>query len=351
LASGAIASDTLVVVAYGAFNVSNTYTQAQADARYPLNSIDLSAGKNKVINGDFGIWQRGTSFTITSALAVYSADRHNGYYNPVGGTIVASQQTFTPGTAPVAGYEGQYYLRHVSTSLGGGAFYDIARQYVEDVRTFAGQTVTLSFWVRANTATSGNIYLSQNFGSGGSAGTDTLFGSPSITTSWTRISVTGTMPSIAGKTIGTNSYMNPFMRVGGNNTIEIWGVQLEAGSVATAFQTASGSVGGELALCQRYFWLFNGTGSDFGLVSCYSTVSSYAYILLPVQMRAAPSFTSTLSSAIIYTAGVARTVSSFTFSNSNLNGAEIQVNATPLVPGDVGHLGAGSSTMSFSAEL
>jgi hypothetical protein len=32
LASAAILSDTLVVVAYGAFNVANTYTQAQTNA-------------------------------------------------------------------------------------------------------------------------------------------------------------------------------------------------------------------------------------------------------------------------------------------------------------------------------
>jgi hypothetical protein len=67
LALPATASDTLVVVAYGAFNVADTYTQAQSDARYPLNTIDFSAGKNKIINGIFSVWQRGNSLTYTSS--------------------------------------------------------------------------------------------------------------------------------------------------------------------------------------------------------------------------------------------------------------------------------------------
>ena len=37
------------------------------------------------------------------------------------------------------------------------------------------------------------------------------------------------------------------------NTLDIWGVQAEISSVATAFQTATGTIQGELAACQRYY--------------------------------------------------------------------------------------------------
>ena len=39
----------------------------------------------------------------------------------------------------------------------------------------------------------------------------------------------------------------------GTNTIDFWGVQVEAGSIATPFQTATGTIQGELAAAQRYY--------------------------------------------------------------------------------------------------
>ena len=316
---------------------------------------DFAAGKNKIINGDFGIWQRGTSFTITSAGQTYSADRHAGFYNPVGGTIVASQQTFTPGTAPVAGYEGQYYLRHVSTSMGGGSYYDIGRQYVEDVRTFAGQTVTFSFWARANSTATTNIYFSQFFGSGGSAGTDTLVGFPTITTSWTRYTVTGTFPSISGKTIGTGSAAYPFIRVGGNNTIEIWGVQLEAGSVATAFQTATGTIQGELAACQRYYYrLGTGSGQPLGLCQGETTNIPLAVAVLPVTMRTAPTLDQATGTNyyLVRTANANNNFNSFTLESSSITAAVFYSTGT-IVSGAGGRFTTNnvSAYVGFSAEL
>jgi hypothetical protein len=297
LASAAIASDTLVVVAYGAFNVSNTYTQAQADARYPLNSIDFSAGKNKVINGDFGVWQRGTSSTVTGASFGYGTDRWPCYVT-AGSTVVLSQQAFTAGAAPVAGYESNFFLRFNRTVNGGSESY--LYQRIENVKTFAAQTVTYSFWAKASSAITfptGDIYLEQNFGTGGSAAVITSASgtSQTISTSWARYTFTLTVPSVSGKTIGTDSNLGVVFRFGssfGTFSFDIWGVQLEAGSVATAFQTASGSVGGELALCQRYYHRFNGGGSSDSLINSglgFSTTVAMFIFNLGTTMRTAPS--------------------------------------------------------------
>jgi hypothetical protein len=248
---------------------------------------DYAAGKNKIINGDFGIWQRGTSFT--SVNGNYSADR---FVSATNKTVTVSQQTFTAGTAPVAGYESTYFLRMAQSAS--GSFYALA-QRVEDVRVFAGQTVTLSFWAKANATVANKAGVIQNFGSGGSAEVANYSSSFNITTSWTRYTYTVTLASISGKTIGTNSYLGIQPILTENATahdIDIWGVQIEAGSVATAFQTATGTIQGELSAAQRYYYRQTiPTGAFAGMCAAgwvFSTTRATFAYHLPVPMRVAP---------------------------------------------------------------
>lgn len=215
----------------------------------------LSNGStNAIINGAFDIWQRGTSFT-NPGLFNYTADRFTVYNDGSGGTRTVSRQTFTPGTAPVAGYENAYFFRYAESSATSGATFNVIDQRIEDVRTLAGQTATFSFWAKADASRSLDVYFEQNFGSGGSTtvtGSTTSF---SLTTSWQRFSVVMSIPSISGKTIGTSSFLEIRFSLPKNviQTIDIWGIQLEAGSSATAFKRNSPSIQGELAACQRYY--------------------------------------------------------------------------------------------------
>jgi hypothetical protein len=205
------------------------------------------AGKNKVINGDFGIWQRGTTFSGIGSN-VYTADR---WCVESTGTCTVTQQSFTPGTAPVAGYEGQYFLRQQVTSA---SSVQGLNHRIEDIRTFANQTVTVSFWAKAAASTSLTFLVSQFFSGGQQDNLSTVL---TIGTSWQRYTVTGTIGSIAGFTLPNPNYLSLRFLVLTNTTytLDIWGVQMEQGSVATPFTTASNTVQGELALCQRYYQL------------------------------------------------------------------------------------------------
>ena len=249
------------------------------------SSVAYAAGKNKIINGDFGIWQRGTTFNAV-ANGTYTADRWQAGKDGTA-TINVSQQTFTPGTAPVAGYEGQYFLRFDVSAWTSSPVY--LTHKIEDVRTFAGQTVTVSFWAKANSSTTNDVLYLQDFGSGGSGA---VVSSSSITigTSWARYSVTFAIPSISGKTVGTSSSLVfQILRFSAAKTVDVWGVQVESGSTATAFQTATGTIQGELAACQRYYQLIaSGTSKvvSNGHYVSSSGIDSFNY--LPVEMRTTP---------------------------------------------------------------
>ena len=265
-------------------------------------SYGFTAGKNRIINGDFYWNQR--NFTSTTTNGDYGFDRFKMFNS--GGTTTYSAQTFTPGAAPVSGYEGKNFAQLVTASQSAAGDYAVFTQLIEDVRTLAGQTATISFWAKA---ASGSpkvaIELSQGFGSGGSADVNTYIGQVTLTTSWARYTITANVPSISGKTIGTGATQLALYlwisagstfnsRTGSlgiqNATFQFWGVQVEAGATATSFQTATGTIQGELAACQRYYWRA-GNGNVYGNYSsglAYSTTNAYSPVRLPVTMRTIP---------------------------------------------------------------
>jgi hypothetical protein len=269
-----------------------------------LDGAQFAAGKNKIINGDFGINQRSfTSVTSTN----FGFDRWT--VNMSDGTVTYSAQTFTTGAAPVAGYEGKNFARVVTTGQTLSTARTNFNQNIEDVRTLAGQTATVSFWAKAATGTPKiAIELNQSFGTGGSPSSSvtTYAGQVTLSTSWARYSVTIAVPSISGKTIGTNPdsilQLNLFVSAGSNlnartgslgiqsNTFDLWGVQVEAANTASNFQTATGTLQGELAACQRYYIRYAGsaTYSKYGIGYAYSTTAAVVQIPNPVTMRVVP---------------------------------------------------------------
>ena len=306
---------------------------------------DFAAGKNKIINGDFGIWQRGTSFTLATLPSYGAADRflywHNG---STAGTNTVSRETFTPGAAPVAGYESQFFQRVTTTTLGTSQTVFDSWQRVEDVRTFAGQSVTFSLWAKSSNSRNLTLEVAQNFGSGGSAQvTTTILSATATTSSWVRYSGTITMPSVSGKTIGANSYLNMTIRfstVVAGETYDIWGVQLEAGSVATAFQTASGSIAGELALAQRYYWRTNAATAyaPHGQGGFVSAVLVNINLVNPVPMRVAPTSLDSSNITIYTLADVNFAVTALTLTGAVKSALISRVGAT--VAGGTANTGA-----------
>lgn len=330
----------------------------------------FAAGKNKIINGDFGIWQRGTSFTPT--LDSFVCDRFRTYFEGSGTTRTVSRQTFTPGTAPVAGYESQYFLRYAQTvGPSAGIGNNLLMQNIEDVRTFAGQTVTFSFWAKASATTVlPLVYAYQYFGTGGSpsGNVQTTFASNvSVGTSWTRYSYTAAIPSISGKTIGTNNDGYISFRTqhplgsGDTFTIDYWGWQVEAGSVATAFQTATGTLQGELAACQRYFQVFGGNviTEQLGMGQAYSSTQALINCEFKTTMRTSPTFSIGTGGVVgdfrVYNAsGTELTLTGISSGNLNPDRSRIlAVVASGLVAGDATALISfvASGRLFFSAEL
>ena len=331
---------------------------------------DYAAGKNKIINGDFAINQRG--FTSTTSLNVFAFDRFDWGGAAFTSGLTISAQTFTPGAAPVAGYESTNYLRAVTLLVGAGATTQIyLRNRIVDVRTFAGQTMTVSFWAKANSGTPNlGVRLEQDFGSGGSSSVFTLVGAvTAISTSWARYSFTLAVPSISGKTVGAGSHLELrfYISAGasvsdvgavGNqdNTFDFWGFQAEQGSVATAFQTATGTLQGELGACQRYYQIL-GNGANAQPIGCgsyYTTTDVYCDIPLKVTMRTAPTltFSGGATGATVYVAGSVRTSTATATQVAQTDITQIKITTAADTAGRVGNCYINANaTLAFSSEL
>jgi hypothetical protein len=263
-----------------------------------LNTPSINSGpivgRNKIINGDFSIWQRGTTFTGTGYDQPV-ADRFFTTANGIG-SLTTSRQSFAVGSAPTAGYESQFFLRYSLAQTGSGGISNQIFTKVEDARTFAGQTVTFSFWAKASFAHTGNAFIDRWYGSGGSAvDYNVIIGnSINISTTWQRFTVTGTIPSISGKTIGTGSFLRVGITSPAYTTVDLdtWGWQLEVGNQATPFHTATPNQQTELAACQRYYYRIAKSGGSAGVGQVFYNGNSnagYGILNLPVTMRIPPS--------------------------------------------------------------
>jgi hypothetical protein len=369
---------------------SSLVKNGAADIRTLGDSIDTSlwnsgfgkAGGNKIINGDFSINQR--NFTSSTASG-YGFDRWVADISG-DGTATFSTQVFATGAAPVAGYEGTNFCRIVTTGQTSAAVNSRLGQRIENVRTFAGQTITVSFWAKAATGTpSIAVELQQNFGTGGSpsATVNTLIATPAklaITTSWARYSYTIAVPSISGKTVGTNNdshlIVGIYVSAGSNfnartgtlgiqsNTFDIWGVQAEYGAKMTPFQTASGgSPQAELAMCQRYYVRLGAANgvttaayATYGNGYTTSTTNASIAIPLPVPMRAIPYTIEFSTLAILSNVSTLLAASAVVFNSSNNSNtrAHVEVTVTGAVAASYQTLENNNSTsgyIGFSAEL
>lgn len=174
----------------------------------PVNPAPL-ANDNGFINGLFDLWTRGTSLTAGTGVR-YLADKWAS--NSVGSTIAPSQQAFALGQNTVPGNP-KFFHRSVVASVANAANFAFLEQPIDGqtsgingVASYAGQTVAHGFWAKADASKSIAVDLIQNFGTGGSPSTSVQgIGATKInlTTSWQFFTLTFSVPSISGKTLGT----------------------------------------------------------------------------------------------------------------------------------------------------
>ena len=274
-----------------------------------IENLGLATGalshRNMVINGAMQVAQRGTS----SSAGGYSAlDRF--FINLSGGSATFSQETVTVGDSVVG-----EFINFARLNVTTGNNYCMIRQRIEDVQSVPEGTITLSFYAKGTNPGGGVCYAqaSQRFGTGGSGDVDITAQTFTLTSSWQRFNFQFTIPSISGKTIGTGGTSFQFDIGQGEDTstdawqIDITGLQLEVGSVATPFEHRS--YGEELARCQRYYQVLAAGSSNaltlptafiYGGTNSYYAI--YNQILLPVQMRTNPTLTFSTSGGSMFAA-------------------------------------------------
>lgn len=290
----ASAADTPARLAVG----SNGETLvADSAATTGLRYSATPSASNPVLNSAMQVWQRGTTFTISSFT--YTADRWQAY-RAVAGYTVSRQTTSDTTNLPNI----QYALRGQRDNANTSVSEIYLAQSFESVNSipYAGKTVTLSFYARAGanwSPASGNLRVrlftgtgtDQNLLSSGFTGSATpIDNNVPLTTTWQRFTYSGALASTTTE-IGVYANAIPVGTAGAADYFEMTGVQIDVGSVALPFRTYAATIQGELAACQRYYYRWNADTTDAGWGNGFGISSTAAYIQfgLPVQMRVVPS--------------------------------------------------------------
>ena len=259
---------------------------------------NFSAGKNSVLNSDYSTWQRGTTFTSVANVG-YTADRWCIFTGSVSGRDVSRQATNDTTNLPFIKYAARVGRASGNTNT---TNFFIGQSY-ESVNSteLAGKTVTISYYARAGANYSSasnvlNVYAGwgtgtdQNIFAGFTGQTSLGVSNGTLTTTWQRFTTTGTLGATATQ-FGLYFGYTPSGTAGAADYFEITGVQVEIGSVATAFQTATGTIQGELAACQRYYFRTGGSAAYERISTMAvgaSSTSLTATLAPPVSMRVAP---------------------------------------------------------------
>lgn len=257
-------------------------------------------GHNRLINGSFLDW-RVTTNLAAGTTSVYGPTLWS--RQSVGTTLAMSRQAFTYNQTDVPGYP-KYFLRCVTSSVVGAANYAMLSQAMEGVQTFAGQTVTVSFWAKADAARSVAMEFAQIFGTGGSPSASI----PSIglikfnlTTAWQRFSTTVNIPAVTG-TLGSNgddrlrfkiwldagtdfdAFTNSLGHQSG--TFDFARVQVNEGSIILPFDDRFPQE--EQLLCDRYLPSLNPEGAAtayFGTGLGSNATTAQVFIQFAVETR------------------------------------------------------------------
>jgi hypothetical protein len=345
---------------------------------------DTSAGlygfKNRIINGAMMIDQRGSASTPVTGVG-YTVDRW--------GTGSISGGAWSVGRVQDAPSGFLYSDKYTVTGATTAADYNYIYQLIEannaiDLSwgTSAGQTITLSFWVKVSTT---GVFSSLVAYYGPTTQYYSATYNVSVANTWQYVSVTVPAPASSVGAFAnalTTAYcqVSPLIvwssgySTGSGNTwsttaqkpasavnlgsiasatFQITGVQLEKGTTATSFDYRP--FGTELALCQRYAWVLSGANIRYGLAGPYSGSQMYPTIQFPVTMRAAPSLSISSASHFsteTWTAGTTQTCSSVVLNQAYPNSMIFTV-TTPSSIGNGGNVNGNTSSasMTFSAEL
>jgi hypothetical protein len=269
-----------VLAASGPLQLSGNVTQ-------PLQAVPLQqltayqpTFRNKLINGDFSVWQR----NITQTTSGYGSDDR--WVNAhVGDLKTASRGTFALGQTAVPGNP-KYFSNTIYAANPGAGNFVAKQQRIEGVQTFSGRNVRLSFWAKATAPVPIAMDFAQGFGTGGSpSATVSGIGAQqfNLTTSWQKFTATVAIPSISGKTLGVQNdtleltfwfsagatYNSRTASLGQQTgEVQLALVQVEDGTLDTSFEFLPPAM--TLMLCQRYLQIISGSSFKGIVVSATS---------------------------------------------------------------------------------
>ncbi len=243
--------------------------------------------RNRIVNGGFRIWQRGSSFSVSGATSQFTADRWAALTS--GGVC-----TVKPATSGLpSGAPNSLQMTGGPANQGMTITHSVESAMIADL---AGLPVTLSGYIYASAAASVTLNL-YAFATPDQVATRTqthTFTLAALTAGWNRFTVTPTLTASATGGIGIEFQFGAIASA----TRGLAAIQLEPGLVATPFEVRPASL--ELSMCQRYYYRAtppNWTGVTAGAGTVYRLGGPH-----PVTMRTTP--TVTMSGAFTVTDGV-----------------------------------------------